>query len=116
MANRRSFVSNYPIELQLHYDSPELASVQGYGRTQRINSKWVEFASDRDLQVGLRVRLVLPWPAQLPDGTRISLWMYGQIIRSISCQVEARVSRHEFRTLGTASEVFIAGLLIRNLS
>jgi hypothetical protein len=88
----------YPIELPMRYESRAHGSVKGFGRTLAINRRTVRFASDRDLQVGLSVCLVISWPAQLADGAGLSLSMFGWIEQSTRGEVEVRVSSHEFRT------------------
>jgi hypothetical protein len=72
--------------------------VKGFGRTLAINTSTVRFASDQDLPVGLDVWLKISWPAQLPDGTGLSLSIFGQIERSGFHEAEVTVFRHEFRT------------------
>ena len=88
----------YPIELPIRYEGPAAGSVKGCGRTLAINTRKVRFASDQDLPVGLDVLLRISWPAQRPDGTGLSLSIFGRIERSESHEVEVTVSRHEFRT------------------
>src|SRR5260221_10725646 len=78
----------YPIELPLKYESITRTLVEGRGYTVALNSKIVLFCSDQDLSVGLRVRVVISWPAKLADGTALSLSVVGRIERSESRQVE----------------------------
>jgi len=58
----------------------------------------VRFASDQDLQVGLKVCLKIAWPVQLPDGASLSLAVFGKIERSACRQVDVAFHRYEFRT------------------
>jgi len=88
----------YAIALPIRYEGPSAGSVKGCGRTLAINTRKVRFASVQDLPVGLDVLLRISWPAQLPDGTGLSLSIFGRVERSVSNEVEVTVSRHEFRT------------------
>jgi hypothetical protein len=88
----------YPIDLPVWFESRPRCGLKGCGKALAINSSTVRFASDQDLHLGLRVWLTIPWPAQLPDGTRLSLSIFGRIERSAFGEVEVAVSRHEFRT------------------
>jgi hypothetical protein len=88
----------YPIDLPMRYESVARGSAKGCGRTLAINSRTIRFASDQDLQVGLRVWLGISWPVQLPDGGGLSLCLFGRIERCSLREVEVKVTRHEFRT------------------
>jgi hypothetical protein len=82
----------------MRYESPARDALKGCGKTLAINRGTVRFASDQDLQVGLSVWLIISWPARLPDGTGLSLSVFGRIRESAGREVEVTVSRHEFRT------------------
>jgi len=88
----------YPIELPLRYESITRPLLEGRGYTVALNSRIVLFCSDQDLSVGLRVRVVISWPAKLADGTALSLSVVGRVERSESRQIEIAVCRHEFHT------------------
>ncbi|MBZ5577765.1 MAG: hypothetical protein LAP40_14485 [Acidobacteriia bacterium] len=87
----------FPIGLSVRYEaeSPDCA---GQGKTVAIGSELVRFLSDRDLDVGQKIRLELAWPAPLPDGTGLNLWMFGKVAKASFLEVEVRVSNYEFRT------------------
>jgi hypothetical protein len=87
----------YHIDLPMRYQSVAKGSAKGCGRTLAINSRTVRFASDQDLQVGLRVWLGISWPVRLPDGVVLSLWLLGPIERCSLREVEVTITRHEFR-------------------
>jgi hypothetical protein len=72
--------------------------VEGCGQTLALRSKAVRFISDQDLRVGLKVRVIISWPARLADGVCLALLVLGRIERSAFRVVEIAVSRHEFRT------------------
>lgn len=76
--------TKYPIQLPMQYQTSGVRSVKGSGQTISMNSKTVRFISDHDLRAGLEVCLVISWPAYLPDGTALNLFMFGSIERSLS--------------------------------
>ena len=88
----------YPVELPISYEGAERGSLQGDGRTLAISSGAIRFACERDLPIGLVIRLAIQWPAKLGDGTSLSLSAIGKIQRSALCEVEVAIVRHEFRT------------------
>jgi hypothetical protein len=88
----------FAIELSIFYEGAEGSLLQGNGRTLAMRSGAIQFACDRNLPVGHIVRLWIPWPATLCDGTSLSLWATGTIQRSASCEVEVAIRRHEYRT------------------
>jgi hypothetical protein len=87
----------YPIDLPMRYESLARGSAEGCGRTLAINSRTIRFASDQDLEVGIRVRLKISWPVRLSDGAGLSLSLFGLIERCSLREVEVTVTRHEFR-------------------
>ena len=70
----------------------------GTGQTVAIGSEIVRFQGDRNLKTGYRIRLELAWPALLPDGTSLNLWMSGRVSSSSLAEIEVRVTSYEFRT------------------
>ena len=88
----------YPVELPIFYRDAGRGSLQGDGRTLAISSGAIRFACDRDLPVGLAIRLAIEWPVKLGDGTSLSLAAIGKIERSAICEVEVAIIRHDFRT------------------
>jgi len=93
----------YPVELPISYQGLERGSVQGIGRTVEMSSNAIRFGCDRNLPVGLTVRLSIQWPAKLGDGTSLSLSAIGKIERAGFCEAEAVLIRYEFRTRGAES-------------
>ena len=87
----------YPVELPFLYEC-ERGSLQGDGRTLAISSGAIRLACDRDLPLGLVIRLDIQWPAKLGDGTSLSLSAIGKVRRSAFCKAEVAIVRHEFRT------------------
>lgn len=91
----------YPISLPAYYEGATQGSPQGAGRTLEMNSNAIRFACERELPVGLVVRVAVEWPVKLSDGTSLSLWAIGRILRSAEWGAEVTVDRHEFRTRRT---------------
>src|SRR5690348_352079 len=89
---------SYPIEIPVSYEIPGTPRVSGTGRTQAISSDFLRIESDRPLAVGLKIRVSLAWPASLPNGTRLNLWIEGEIADSVLQQITVKVVRYEFRT------------------
>jgi len=92
--------TKYSIQLPMQYQTSGADAVKGNGQTISMNSKAVSFVGDHDLRAGLKVCLVISWPAHLPDGTALNLCMFGRIERSLSLEVDVGISRYEFRTRG----------------
>ena len=89
---------SFPIELSVKYETGASPRIAGAGRTLTLGSDAVRFLSDRNLDVGVKVQLEVAWPALLPDGAGLNLWVYGKVARSSFLEVEVRVSSYEFRT------------------
>ena len=103
--NRRKVL--YPIELPIEYETKEKYSVAGHGRTRAISSEAIHFEADRGLPQNRKIRLTLAWPAALPDGTALNLWIIGTVTRSALCEVEVQISSYEFRTRPAARPLHV---------
>lgn len=88
----------YALTLPLRYQAQEQEGLSGRGRSLAVSSKSIRFVCDRALRTGLRIRVELEWPAGLPDGTKLNLWIYGVVMHSFSSESEVRINRYEFRT------------------
>lgn len=88
----------YPIELPFSYAVSTPERISGEGRTVAIGSRRLQVGCDRPLGAHVNIQLTLPWPAALPDGTRLSLWILGETTRSGSCENLIQVIKHEFKT------------------
>ena len=95
--HRDSYVL-YPIELPVRYEMQERDGAAGQGRTVAMSSEVIRFECDQKLPRDRKVRLVLAWPAALPDGTELNLWIQGTITRCTLGKVDVRVVGYEFRT------------------
>lgn len=92
----------YALTLNLKYRAEEQQRFSGRGQSLVVSSKAIQFRCEQDLPVGLRMRVELEWPAGLPDGTRLNLWIFGVVTRSVNSEAEVRISRYEFRTRRSA--------------
>jgi hypothetical protein len=92
--------ADYPIELPIRYELVNGAGETGNGTTVRMGRRGVVFTSDKPLPVNEKLRLTLKWPAPLPDGTGLNLWIVGIVVRGNSRLAEVEISRYEFRTRG----------------
>lgn len=88
----------YPIELPVRYEMQEQERAAGQGRTVAMSSELIRFECEQKLPRDRKVRLVLAWPASLPDGTELNLWIQGTITRCALGKVDVRVVGYEFRT------------------
>lgn len=96
--NRSDSYMLYPIELPVRYEMQEQDREAGQGRTVAMSSEVIRFECEQKLPRDRKVRLVLAWPASLPDGTELNLWIQGTITRCALGKVDVRVVGYEFRT------------------
>ena len=96
--NRSDSYMLYPIELPVRYEMQEQDRAAGQGRTVAMSSEVIRFECEQKLPRDRKVRLVLAWPASLPDGTELNLWIQGTITRCALGKVDVRVVGYEFRT------------------
>jgi hypothetical protein len=101
---RNATQSVYPIALPVRYEivtRDRIRGQQGQGLTIGIGSRVVRFRTDQAVEVSRKVKLEMAWPASLPDGTGLNLWIHGRVIRSTPSNVEVQVAKYEFRTRRT---------------
>ena len=92
----RSMPRCYPIQSPLQYEILDHSS--GHGRIVELSSHLVRFECNGTLPEGVAIRLILMWPARLPDGTDLNLWIKGVVIGRVWGEIEVRVVSYEFRT------------------
>jgi hypothetical protein len=97
--------ASYPVELPVRYQMQEGDPVTGEGRTLTISRETLQFLCDRTLSPNRRIQVVLGWPAALPDGTGLNLWIRGTIAGCVAGCVEVRVGTYEFRTRPDARRI-----------
>lgn len=88
----------YPIELPVRYQAVGSKQLSGSAHTLVISSGTLRLSCDRALSAHLKIRISIAWPASLPDGTRLNLWIQGEVVRSVLKEVTVKVNRYEFRT------------------
>jgi hypothetical protein len=88
----------YPLQLPVRYETQERDRIVGQGQTLAMSSDVVLFECDRNLRRDQKIRLILAWPAALPDGTELNLWILGTVTRSARDRVDVRVISYEFKT------------------
>jgi len=95
---RRS--DRYPIVLPLRYQAldPGLSSARGTGTTLAIDSTSVLFLAERPLRPGLRVELIMDWPALLDNRIPLQMRLKGRIDRNDDQGTLMQIVTHEFRT------------------
>lgn len=101
---QRETCSIYPIELPVTYTVTEGERISGQGRTVAIGSQIIRIECDRSLPERCKIRLSLPWPATLPDGTLLNLWVVGIATQSSVRESTIRVINYEFRTRRSAAQ------------
>ena len=89
---------SYPVELPIQYKMLGETQVAGQGRTVTIGSRSIRLFCDRPLPLNEKIQVVVVWPATLPDGTGLNLWIEGATLRNVLSDVEICVDRYEFRT------------------
>jgi len=94
--------TQYPIELPVSYQMGAGEERTGRGRTLVIGRSLVRFATDRDLEVGRRIVLLVAWPARLMGGVGLNLCLVGKITRSLDRVVEVQVTSYDFKTRQSA--------------
>jgi hypothetical protein len=90
--------ASYPVQLPVRYQTQGGDPVTGEGRTLTISRDALQFLCDRTLSRNLRIQVVLGWPATLPDGTGLNLWIQGTIAGSAAGCVRVQVETYEFKT------------------
>lgn len=98
----------YPIQLPAVYEVQDAERLAGKARTVAINSEVVRFVCNRDLRIGVTVRLAVAWPVALPNGTQLNLWIFGRVAQSRASTVEVRIGTYEFKTRRSARSANVA--------
>lgn len=96
--NYQGVCYSFPIELPVQYKIDGRDDLSGSGRTLALSSEMVRLECGQRLPGGGKIRLILAWPAALPDGTRLNLWVEGVITKSALPEIQVQVLRYDFRT------------------
>ena len=98
----RNSYASYPVQLPVRYQTQGEDPVTGTGQTLAISRETLRFLCDRPLPRNRKIQIILAWPATLPDGASLNLWIVGTIAGCVARCVEVRLGRYEFRTRGDA--------------
>lgn len=92
----------YPISAALQYQLLKRGGVfqTGVGRTVNISSSGVLFEAEADtaLTPGIRIELLVEWPARINEEVELNLWLGGQIVRAVGGLTAMTIAWHEYRT------------------
>jgi hypothetical protein len=93
----------FPIHEEVRYQCLKGSRIftVGVGKTLEIGSREVRFTTQEALKRGQKIRLAMDWPAMLDDTCRMTLELYGWILRSDKGEAAAKIERYEFRTRGS---------------
>lgn len=94
----RTSYASYPVELPVQYQTRGEDPIVGHGRTLAIGRETLRFECERSLPLNHKIQLVVAWPAVLPGGAGLNLWIQGTITRSASGDIEVRIGSYEFKT------------------
>ena len=96
---RRSAV-RYPIVLNARYQTLKKRTKQqcGFGRTVNISSGGFLIATDHDFIVGVRLEVIVEWPALLDGTVELVLVANGRVVRAPESSFALELSGYEFRT------------------
>ena len=94
----RSSYASYPVELPVRFHTMGESPVRGEGWTLIMSGEVVRFQCNRRFEKNQSIQLVIAWPADLPDGTRLNLWILGSVVACAAGCVEVRVGTYEFKT------------------
>jgi c-di-GMP-binding flagellar brake protein YcgR len=95
---RRS-AERYPIVLNAHYQALRKRSGDGaVGRTVNISSGGLLIVSDHKVPVGVRLEVLVEWPALLDGAIELLLVATGKVVRVRESSFALELSRYEFRT------------------
>lgn len=99
--DERRFKRRFPLNCQLRYMLLQRGKslTMGTGITSDVSSGGIGFTADRPLPVGATVRIVMSWPATLPDGCPLQLVAQGRAVRSHGSWVACRIGKFQFHTM-----------------
>ncbi len=94
----RRLARRYPITADVEFTAlgSDGVALQGFGRTVNLSTGGVLFESDEVLQAGMRIELVIAWPARLNNAVALNLCVSGRVARSTANSHAIRIREHEF--------------------
>lgn len=102
----RRYDRRYGIALELRWRVVRRRKVleSGIGATLDLSSGGVLFDAGRQLPVGVNIELSISWPALLHNVAPMQLLVTGRIVRTQGQRTAIRMTQHEFRTVGVATD------------
>jgi len=95
---RRSAV-RYPIVLNARYQAlRKRSSDAAAGKTVNISSHGLLVVSEHKVPVGVRLEVLVEWPALLDGAIELLLVATGKVVRVRESSFALELSRYEFRT------------------
>jgi hypothetical protein len=95
---RRS-AARYPIVLDAYYQAvTKKSSGGGVGKTVNISSHGLLLVSEHKVPVGVRLEVLVEWPALLDGAIELLLVATGEVVRVWESSFALELSRYEFRT------------------
>ena len=97
----------YDIQLELRWKLIRRRRLieTGSGFTVDLSSGGILFDASQPLPSGLNVELAISWPVMLHNVAPMQLIVTGRIVRVSGTRAAVRMTQHEFRTIGTTSEL-----------
>ena len=90
--------TRFPIELGTRYAVHAEQEIQGEGLTVNISSRGVLIRAAHNLPPKMPISVMMEWPVPNDDAGRLSLHIYGTVMRSENGLVAVRFSIYELRT------------------
>lgn len=93
----------YPVQVDLSYKLLRngFVAARGLGRTLEFSDGKISFHTDRTLDLGADLELLLDWPLRIDGVCPLQLVVFGHVIGSDEGGSTLQIVRHKFRTGGT---------------
>ena len=98
--NERRACQRFAMVLKVHYTTyyrrkPE---ARGTGEAVDMSSSGLRFRTDRLLQQGLKIQVVISWPMPVGEGLQLEFVAWGTIIWTRGDEVGVQIVHHQFMT------------------
>jgi len=97
----RRAATRFPVALGVRYvvqNRSGGSATAGSGQIVDFSSCGVRFTTDSSLEPGLRLKLLIDWPALLDGAVALQLTVEGTVVRSSNNDVSLRIEHDGFRT------------------
>lgn len=97
--NRRAN-ARYPVDAEVSFKLIQQGKVvgRGWGRSVNLSAAGILFKTAQPVSVGMRLEVLMPWPAKLDGRTSLQLRLKGEAVRADGNSVAVRIRAHEFLT------------------